>query len=226
MDGYGPIINKRRSFLSTLALGVSAVVITVILTGGAVAMYGLNILDRKSDNVFDLARAGVDNLPEFVESLPPMLADVVNHERDPDYAANIEVSARLARSDRGPGYVRPIVEVKNLGDEVVSLLSMRIAVMNEDGEPIAECNEFAATPVAIEDDWRGPLLPHAKPRTFRAGHFFNIDDDIDTSALKVECEITDVRVWKRPTGKAPVPAEETTIAGPVIPSDAAYAGRV
>lgn len=226
MDGYGPIINKRRSFLSTLALGVSAVVITVILTGGAVAMYGLNILDRKSDNVFDLARAGVDNLPAFVESLPPMLADVVNHQRDPDYAGNIEVSARLARSDRGPGYVRPIVEVKNLGNEVVSLLSMRIAVVNADGEPIAECNEFAATPVAIEDQWRGPLLPHAKARTFRAGHQFCIDGEADVSELKVECEITDVRVWTRPAGKAPAPAEETSIAGPIIPSEAALTGRV
>lgn len=224
MDGYGPIIHKRRSVLSTFVIGCSAIIITVILTGGAVTMYGLNIVDRKAENIFDLARVSVDNLPAFVESLPPVLADVVNHERDPDYGKQIEVSARLVPSEYHENYYRPVVEVKNLGDEVVSLLSMRITVLNENGEPVAECNEYAATPVALDDEWRGPLMPHATPRRFRSGHCLRLEREAGVSGLTVECEISDVRIWRRPSKEGAV--QPTMAADDREPPGDVLAGRI
>ncbi len=180
---------KRRSFLSTVALGISGVTMTLLLCVTMIAIYSVSVIDRKTGDVFEFAEVAVHSLPQLAESLPPVLADVLNDRRDPGYAENIEVSVTLASSSSRRG-VRPIITVHNKGAEVVSLLSMRVVVVNSDGEPISEMNEWAATPIAADDDhWRGPLLPGAE-RRFSTNHSF-----VGKNDLGVEYEITDIRIW-------------------------------
>jgi len=82
------------------------------------------------------------------------------------------------------------VQVVNNGREVVSLLSLRVIVLNENNEIISESNEWAATPFAADDDWRGPLMPGSN-RRFTASYgraipFSSVDD------LRAEVEVTDI----------------------------------
>ncbi len=191
---YPQVVNKRRSFLATLVLGLSFVIATVIGSATVLGLYGMNIIDRKTGNVFELAESTIANLPELIQGLPPVLADVLNDQRRPDYAQQLEVSVSLTndRSSKGP---RAVVKIRNDGDQVVSLMSMRIVVLNDRGEVVAEMNEWGATPVAAEHDWRGPLLPGAT-RYFAVHHsYYDRSAGPPTGDLHVEYEITDVRVW-------------------------------
>ncbi len=203
MDGYPyqqPVVQmKKRSFLSTLVLGLSAIVVTTIVSGSGILIYGMNIADRKTDNLAELIEEAATNLPRFVESLPPLLSDVFHDERRPEYVENLEVSVRLVADHRWSDRVRPVVEVRNNGDRMVSLLSMRIVVQDADGNPIAEMTEWAATPIAADDhDWRGPLLPNAT-RQFPVRMLRCRGLEADLADLKVSYEITDVRTWNKKT---------------------------
>ena len=202
------VVQSGRSFLSSLVLGVSLVLVSLVCAATLITVYGLNIVDRKTGNIFEFAEATVQSLPDLVDSLPPILADVVDDQRRPDYANQLDVSVRLTDA-RGSGRVRPVVAVHNRGSEVVSLMSMRIIVLNDRDDLITEINEWAATPIAADHHWRGPLLPGAS-RHFAAGSRsvgknFRSDDD-----LRVEFEITDVRVWNRDSAGPGTPANTTS----------------
>ncbi len=186
-------INRGRSLLSTIVLGGTAITITILLSASVVALYCLNIVDRKSESLFGMAHMSIASLPELADALPPALGDLLNDQRRPDYLANVDVSVDLVPAEsRGRKLIRPVIEVRNEGSEMISLLSMRISVMNAEGFPVAEWNEWAATPIAADDDWRGPLMPGGVRRFVahgvRVGDFVNGDH---TAAF----EITDLRVW-------------------------------
>lgn len=214
MESYPQVINqKKRSFFSTVAWGVSATVVTLIIGVAGITLYGMNIADRKSDNLLDLVKFGVDNLPQICESLPPVLADALNDQRRPDYAAELNVSARLAGSRSGHGRLRPIVVVENDGDEVVSLMSMRIVLLDENGDPLAEVNQWVATPIAADDDeWRGPLLP-GETRQFPVNGDHRFRDANENEAVDIAYEITEVRTWRGPTTGATTDAHGTAVKG-------------
>jgi hypothetical protein len=184
---------KRRSFFSTLAIGASVVMVTVVVCGTVLGMYGMDVLDRKAGVLFDFASVAIENAPEIAESLPPALADLVNHERDPEYAKQIDVEVKLVESIHGGR--RPVVVVTNRGDNVVSLMSMRVVVLSKSGEPVSEGNEWAATPFAADEEWRGPLLPGVT-RRFAADSWL-VGERYAASTLKAEAEITEIRVWPR-----------------------------
>lgn len=200
---YRDVAPRPRSFLATLAWGVSMAVVALILSLAGIIVYGMNIADRKTDTLVGLTEAGLRHLPELRRSLPPALADMLNDERMPDYRDQLEVTARLARvpsrrecpnrGEREP--IRPVIQVRNHGKEVVSLLSMRVTVLNEDNVPIAESNEWAATPLAIDKDWCGPLLPGAAACVV-SGHPLPGQQGA-LEKCRVEATITDVRVWNR-----------------------------
>lgn len=189
---YGQFGPPRKGFFATAAMGLSAVAVTLICSGTLLGLYGLRIVDKKTGNLVDLARSAVTSLPELADSLPPVLADLVSDRRQPDYASHIAVSVRLAGAASQVGH-RPVVEVRNNGDQVVSLLSMRVIVLDAAGEPVSESNEWAATPIAADHDWRGPLLPGAT-RRFATGCRF-VGGGGDAESFRVEYEITDIRVW-------------------------------
>ena len=143
--GYPQHVHKKRSFLSTLAWGFSVILITVIMCGTLIGMYGMNIVDRKTDTLTGFVQETVRSLPDMVDSLPPVVADVLDDRRMPGYAETIDVSVRLVPVGRRD-LVRPVIEVNNRGGEMVSLLSMRVVVFDENDDPVGEMNEWGPRP--------------------------------------------------------------------------------
>ncbi len=189
-EGGTTVVQKRMSFISVTVMCVSGVLITVIACASGLAIYGLRIVDRKTDSAFGLIHEAVRQLPELQKSLPPALADAINDERRPDYIEQLDVNVRIMKTDsRGLG--QAVVEVVNKGDEVVSLLSLRVLGMNEDGDPIVEENSWAATPLQMDRDWRGPIMPN---ETRRFPVRFYCREKLDSAKY----EITEVRVWRGP----------------------------
>ncbi|MBN2563744.1 MAG: hypothetical protein JXQ75_22735 [Phycisphaerae bacterium] len=183
------VVRKRLSFPSVLVISLAGIVMTTILSASAIAVYGIRLVDKKSDSVIGLVEQAARRLPELQKALPPALADALNDERRPDYIENLDVSVHFGAADPRCGYPRAVVEVENSGDEVVSLLSLRIVGLDENGDPVFERNTWAATPLQIEDEWRGPLLPH-ETRRFPV-HWWR-----GGKAADLSYEITDIRVWQ------------------------------
>lgn len=188
MNATQPV--RRMSALSAAIFGVTAVVMTVIASVTAVVFYGLTMVDRKTDTLTETARALLEELPAIRAALPPALADAVSDVRRPEYAPRLKIEVGLPQaSDRGRR-VEPVISVENTGDEVVSMLALRIVALNSAGAPIREWTEYLATPLAIEDEWRGPLLPSSTRRAV-----LNRSCPKDTAS--VEYEVTELRVWER-----------------------------
>ncbi|MBX3395191.1 MAG: hypothetical protein KF841_07465 [Phycisphaerae bacterium] len=190
-DGSTMVVNKRLSFLSVTVLSLSAILITLIVSATGLAVYGLRVVDKRVDSVADVLVEAVRQLPEFQKSLPPALADTLNDSRQPAYASKLEVSVKLLNSDSRSGNQNAVAEVKNLGESVVSLLSLRLVGLNEGDEPILERNTWAATPLQLEGEWRGPIMPHeTRQIPIRLYSQRNLS--------KITHEITDIRVWRGP----------------------------
>ncbi len=197
MSDFPQIIYKRHTFLSALAMGVSAIIIALILSCTAVIIYGMNFAGEKTEELVTLAEAAIRGLPELHKSLPPALADMLNDRRQPDYSGKLDITANTTLMPDQNGRLRTKIEVVNNGREVVSLLSLRVVVLTSRNEIITESNEWAATPIAADDDWRGPLMPGSR-RYFVTSHrgleVFYADE------LKTEVEITDIRIWNSEKG--------------------------
>ncbi len=192
-ETYPQLAHKRRSFLSTLAVGCCSIVIVGIFCGTTVGLYGMSIIDRKTGNIFEFTQQVVENLPEYASSLPPAIADILNDTRSPEYASNITVSGRMTPHGKHGDLYKPTIEVTNDGEELVSLLSLHVVILDEDGNVVTEYNDWAATPIACEQEWRGPLLPGAHRRM--TSNHGRVRTERNADRLRVEIEITDVRIW-------------------------------
>lgn len=205
MNGVTPIIVKR-GFLSSLVSGVAGVVITVVLCGSGVGLYALNIVDRKIDHAVGIGRDVVEALPRLKDSLPPLLADALNDQREPAYRAKLEVTARIAanaaRRDHGDDHEqrsRILVTVKNNGADTVSLLALRLNLLDGGGVPVRQLVRYAATPIAADGDLPGPLLPGGGERILA------VEASAHDAFENVQVEVADVRVWRpQPTEAAKV----------------------
>ncbi len=201
MSDYPKVTYKKHTFLSSLAMGISAVVITIIISCTVVIIYGIHFAGDRSEKLVSLVGDAIGELPELRKALPPALADVLDDRRQPGYAAELDISAVTALTPDQHRMVRTKVEVVNKGSEIVSLLCMRIVVFGPNGEILSESNEWAATPIAADHEWRGPLMPGSH-RYFvssrRALPVFLADE------LRTEVEITDLRVWNRPAAGSPL----------------------
>jgi hypothetical protein len=195
------IVKKPRSALSTAAFGLSAFTVTVVVCATSIILYGLYIVDRKSDGLVDLLESSIVSLPEVAEALPPAISDVLRDRRAPDYAEQLDVSVRLAEVAGREGVTQPVIEVQNRGHRLVTLLSMRIVILDEDGRPAVESNEWAATPFAADDDWRGPLMPGSTRKL--SGGYYRLGDGRGIPGDRVSVEITDIRVWAGETPASP-----------------------
>lgn len=182
------VVRKRLSFLSIAAISLAGVVMTVIVCASALAFRGLSIVDHKADTLTDLAAEIVKALPEYRDALPPALADAIDDERRPDYLENVTVAARIVETD-SHGRTRGIVEVTNRGDEIVSMLSIRVVGLDRGDEPVWEHATWGATPIQIEDEWRGPLMPGSTRR-------IPVRMWASSRAASLETEVTEIRVWK------------------------------
>jgi hypothetical protein len=206
---------RKHTFLSSVAMGLSAVVITLLISCTVVGLYTVHLASQKSERVLSLAQGAIRGLPEFTKSLPPALADMLDDRRDPQYCSELAISARVI-SEPGPhGKVRTAVEIVNNGDAVISLLSLRITILDDTEQLLCESQEWAATPLAADRDWRGPIMPGSKRRfVSHAGCLRGIDP---MDALNAQVEVTELRVWNDPKAK-PAPA-----AGPTAETASAIA---
>jgi hypothetical protein len=200
MNDFPQIIYKRHTFLSALAMGLSAIIIAFIVCCTIVIIYGMNFAGEKSEELVSLTEEAIRGLPKLQESLPPVLADMLNDHRQPDYSSQLTITPKTILLPADNGTVKTTIEVVNNGKQVVSLLSLRVVVLTSSNDIIAESNEWAATPIAAEHDWRGPLLPGSRRYfvTSRGGlPVFSADE------LKTEVEISDIRIWNSEKGKWP-----------------------
>ena len=190
-----PVIVKKRTFLSSVAFGLSSLAITCVLCCTMLIMYGLNFAGEKTDRVISLAQSAIKGLPELQESLPPALGDMLDDRRQPDYAQHLAVQAKLMPQPGSPGVLRTGIEVVNEGNEVVSLLALRITVLDDHGQLRSEIQDWAATPFAAEETWRGPIMPGSKRYFVCCRSLRGIDPAVN---LKAEVEINELRIWNAP----------------------------
>ena len=192
------IVQKRMSFLSVMALGASSVVIVITLSLTGIIICGMRLIDKKTDNLAELLGETVKSLPALRESLPPALTDVFNDERRPDYLQNLVISTKRIEDEAGQRWPqhRVAVQVQNNGDASVTLLSMRVIGLDANGEPVQEWHTWAATPLQLDHDWRGPLLPHETRR-------FVVRCGSSDAVATVTHEVSDIRLWLKDGPETP-----------------------
>jgi hypothetical protein len=193
MSHYPQIIYQKHTFFSALAMGLSALGVAFIFSCTAVVIYGMYLAGEKPDRFVSLAEDAIRFLPALQKSLPPVLADTLNDYRRPDYGRHLEIAAETKPLPESNGRLRSTVKVVNHGQETVSLLSLRIVVLDSQGQILAESNEWAATPVTAEPHWQGPLMPgFQRHLAFSCSGTFPVSS---LRGLKTEVEITDIRIW-------------------------------
>jgi hypothetical protein len=191
-----PVVVKKRTFLSSVALGLSSLAITFVICCTVLIMYGMHFAGERTDRVISVAQSAVQGLPALLESLPPAVADMLNDRRQPDYSQHLAIKAQLIARPGSNGPTRTGIEVVNNGNEVVSLLALRIIVVDENGQLLSETQEWAATPFAAENAWRGPIMPGSR-RYFECRHS-SLHDISPIDNLKAEVEINELRIWNGP----------------------------
>jgi hypothetical protein len=189
---------KRGGFLSAVAYGFFGLLIAVIVCGAGVGIYALNVVDRKVDTVIALGTGAIRSLPEVLpevrDALPPALADALNDVRDPTYRDSIELDVRVAPSQR-TGKQHLVINARNNGERTVSLMAVRVVLVDEEGVPSRAIATYVATPLTIDHDWRGPILPGS----LRQCSVLLSGSGAD---LTPQVEITDLRVWQGPEAES------------------------
>ena len=184
---------KRMSALTAMVLGVAAVLTVAIASGSAVVAYTLHVAGGNASALVGFAENTVHSLPDLIDSLPAAVGDALHDRRDPAYASDLKMDVKFVANTAGDRY-RPVLTVTNGGTEVVSMLAIHVAALDESGVPVGEWTEIVATPIALDDnDWRGPLLP-GSPRHVIVGAWRGLGS-ASLSALEPVAEISDVRVW-------------------------------
>ncbi len=164
-----------------------------LLSGTVMVLYVAHLAGEKSDRILALAQGAIHGLPEFAQSLPPVLSDMLNDRRDPRYLQELSVSAQAVSAPDEHGRIRTEIEVVNQGNAVVSLLSLRIILLDEKQRLLCESQEWAATPVTTDGGWRGPILPGAKRRFVSyAGCPWSA---LHAETLDARVEVTELRIW-------------------------------
>ncbi len=186
------VVHKRHSFLSVLAICGTLIVLSIVATVAGVGLYALRIVHCKTADLTGLAAETIKALPEYAKVLPPVLADAFDDVRAPDYVRQLEISVHPAAAHREYRGNAAVVEVRNAGEAIVSLLAMRVLAQDSDGGLIREAAQYAATPLQVEGDWRGPILPGQTRRfvvCFRSA----------APVASYAHEITEVRIWNKDT---------------------------
>ncbi len=187
MDEGHTVFVSRHGFLSSLVLGLCGMISITVVCATAVGLYGLYIVDDKIEELVGASPDMVEALTDWQQALPPALADAIDDRRDISYRPMVDASVELLGTDSRSA--TPVIEVVNQGDKVVTLLSMRVTVEDDEGIPDREMTVYAATPITIDHEWRGPLLPGSTRRfALRSGR-------LGRDATLATLEITELRVW-------------------------------
>lgn len=187
MSSSGMVIHKRMSFFSSLVWGCTTIVITAVLCATGLGVYGIHVVDQNADWVRELTTNVIDDVPELAQSLPTV-ANAVLGAHVPSYLDQLDVDVELSESIWGKAHVTPVIRITNNGPETVTWMTMRLVVRDDEGRIIAERVAHTATPIAIERECPGPLMPGGV-RSITAGSFDS------RSGLSAELEVTDIRLW-------------------------------
>jgi hypothetical protein len=223
-SGPAVIVNKG-GFLSATAKGLFGTIMVVVACGTALGLYGLRMVDTHFTSITNQVGTAtekiLDILPEWQKMAPPQIAEALNDRRAVDYRDALKIAARIAKVDRRGAETAVVLEVTNGGSEIVTLLPLRVVVEDQDGTPVSELSVYAATPIMICDEWRGPLLPGSGTRKFvvPAHGLHGVKGD-----LKATVEITDLRVARPALPAAPAPAPAATPAAAPAPAPAPAPG--
>lgn len=212
MDAMSPIIVKK-GFLSAVAQGLFGTLITAIVCVSGLGFYLVNIVDRKTGDLFSFTQETISSLPALRAALPPAIADALADRRDPSYRQQLDVAAELIAEGKGDeGWSRRVVlSVTNKGDQTISLLAVRLVLLDAQGVPVRAVLQHAATPIALQDEqWNGPLMPGGVrkiPLTIAA----------DDKYASVSAEVTDLRIWTGPEAATSAPRADS--AAPAQPAN-------
>ena len=76
-------------------------------------------------------------------------------------------------------------------------MAVRVAALNEDQTPIREWTEVVATPLAIDDDWRGPIMPGETRYIVLSSGWRGLSLE-DAGKIRGVVEISEMRIWEPP----------------------------
>ncbi len=182
----------RMSPMTAMFLGLFFVGGLGIASATTVVLYTMRIVDHKASSILQFADHTVTGLPELLKSLPPALADMLHDRRAPEYAGKLDVNVKFI-NDEDAG-LQPVLTIKNTGDEVVSMLALRVAALDANGTPRRDWTEVVATPLSVDNDWRGPLMPGETRYVVLHG---SRSLGRKAESMVAVAEIGDVRVWDR-----------------------------
>jgi hypothetical protein len=184
---------NRMSPMTALFLGMFGVGAVGIASGATIVLYGMRIIDQKASAVVGFAENTITGLPDLLRSLPPAVAELLNDRRAPEYAGNLDMKLDFVPNERNGG-LRPVMSITNTGDEVVSMLAVRVAAMDARGLPVEEWTQVVATPIAVDDDWRGPLFP-GKTRHVVLSGWRSVPAE-RAEKLNGDVEVSELRIWQ------------------------------
>lgn len=191
MSRNAPVVVRKGGFFSSLVLGLFGTIAVVVICAAAVVIYGMNLVDRKFDHVVRLAPEMLHTLEDWQSFLPPVFSDALRDRRDPAYRDKVELSVDFLFDDRGAGRAA-VLTINNNGRETISLLGVRLVVENDAGAPIRDWVEYPVTPLALEHEWPGPLLPDSDRRIRLHG------PPSDSLTHHLRAEIVELRTWINP----------------------------
>jgi hypothetical protein len=198
--GPAVIVNKG-GFFGALARGLFGTLMTVVICGTALGLYGLHLADKHVSNV---TRQVMTALPQWQQILPPVLADALNDRRAPEYRESLDITTRYVPDEGNSRRGALVLDIQNRGTQTVSLLTLHMAVEDKSDEHFYELSTAAVTPLSIADH-RGPLPPSSSREIVqRLWHVAGVP--------KVKVEVSELRVWNGPTpqpeAKAPSGPED------------------
>jgi hypothetical protein len=208
MSNMPAVVVRKGGFLTALFHGLFGLLTVIVVCGTGLGIYGLHVVDGKTGDLLTLANGVVTDFPEWLQNLPPLLAETLDDRRAPDYMAQVDVSVETVAVPGDRNRELTIVEVENKGSQTITVLALTVVLEDEDGIPLRECRTYAATPIAVNDDeWRGPLLPERTRRfvVCRHGHDRDLHPRIDVAEL---------RVWNGPQAPGVDAVDALTSAAP------------
>jgi hypothetical protein len=188
MSRGSAVVVKRHGFLAATAYGLFGTLTALIICSAGVGVYALHVLDAKTDRLLNAGAGLITSLPQLRESMPPVVADMINDRRSPAYREHVELACRMVAPSEAHGRDMVVIEVTNNGAETITLMGVRVVLVDAAGVPVRAMSTYAATPAMIDDDWRGPLLPGSTRQCS-----FNLYSS--WVPLRPVAEITDLRVW-------------------------------
>jgi hypothetical protein len=202
MSTMPAVIVRKGGFLSSLFSGLFGFLIAVVVCASGLGFYALHMVDSKVDGLFTITRDVISGLPEWQRNLPPLVAEMLDDRRAPDYRDDVEITVQMAPSPDDSTREVTVVRVANNGSETITVLALNVVLENANGVPVSERRVYAATPITVdEDDWRGPLLPGESRRFVVGCHGRCRVDQI--GGLEASVGVSELRIWNGPHAQQP-----------------------